>query len=153
MPPSQPSPSPSNRRSLQRGGQPLAAALLFGGLFGGLFGWCSALSAAGVVLPVAWNEQGRFEHAVSMPPGHHAEACVVLNAGMTVAWQFSGSAALAFNIHHHVGKEVIYANRLAAAVVASGSFVPKSAQEYCWMWTNPGRAAVTLNLQLNRKAD
>ncbi len=105
------------------------------------------------MLPVQWDPQGRFEHAVSMPPGHHAEACVVLNAGMTVAWQFSGSAALAFNIHHHVGKEVIYANRLAAAVVASGSFVPKSAQEYCWMWTNPGRAAVTLNLQLNRKAD
>lgn len=145
MSPNPPSPSPSNPLSLQRGGHALAAALLCA--------WCNALSAAGVVLPVEWGAQGQFEQVVAMPPGHHAEACVVLHAGMTVAWQFSGSAALAFNIHHHVGKEVIYANRLAAAVVASGSFVPKSAQEYCWMWTNPSREAVTLNLRLNRKTD
>lgn len=92
-------------------------------------------AAAAELVPIHWGSAQRFELQRSLAAGQVLEVCGPLKPGMAVDWQFVSSAPLAFNLHHHVGKQVFYAERRARSKGLTARFQPKEAHDYCWMWT------------------
>lgn len=103
------------------------------------------------VVDIQWDAVGRFVHQAPVAPGRLVEVCGALPAGATVAWRFTASAPLDFNIHYHEGKSVHYPVRQAHQAQADGELVSATAQDYCWMWTNRGVRESTLQLRAQRR--
>ncbi len=108
-------------------------------------------AASATIVDLAFDSQGRFAQQVSVPAGKFFEVCGPLPAGQRVAWQYSGTAPLDFNIHYHAGQAVHYPARLKQTASAQDQFTADEARDYCWMWTNRGTAAARLGLQLQRR--
>ncbi len=102
------------------------------------------------IVDIAWDADGRFERSVSLAPGKFAEVCGKLPAGMKVGWNFEASAPLDFNVHYHVGKEVVFPSKLTAVATAKDTLVTKIDQDYCWMWSNKSSAPATILVKLQR---
>ena len=96
------------------------------------------------IVEIAWDPKGRFERSVKVAPGKFAEFCSKLPAGLMVAWNFEATVPLDFNVHHHVGKEVLFTSKLTAVATAKDTLTTKIDQDYCWMWNNKSSAPVTL---------
>ena len=99
---------------------------------------------------IAWNAAGRFETEMSVAPGKLAEVCGPLAPGQSVTWSFKADAPMNFNVHHHAGKQVVFAAQQDATAEAQGQLDVSLAQDYCWMWTNKGTSPATLRLTLKR---
>ena len=102
------------------------------------------------IIDIAWDADGRFERNVSVAPGKFAEVCGKLPAGLKVGWTFEASAPLEFNVHYHVGKEVVFPSKLTAVVTAKDTLATKIDQDYCWMWSNKTAASATIKVKLQR---
>lgn len=118
------------------------AALLIG------VGAFAAGAGAAELVGIDWGQAQRFELHRALPAGQVLEVCGPLAAGQAVDWQFVASAPVAFNIHHHIGKQAIYAERRQKTKSMTARFQPKEASDYCWMWTAPKDQAVQLQLLL-----
>lgn len=118
----------------------LVLPLIVGGLCGS--------SQAAEVVEIAWGSAQRFELQRRIEAGKVLEVCGPLAAGQAVDWQFVADRALAFNIHHHVGKKVEYAVRRQRSKSMTSRFTPAAAADYCWMWTAPKEQAVQMQLLL-----
>ena len=70
------------------------------------------------IVDIAWDADGRFERNVTVAPAKFAEVCGKLPAGLRVRWLFEASVPLDFNVHYHVGKEVVFPSKLAAVANA-----------------------------------
>jgi hypothetical protein len=57
---------------------------------------------------------------------------------------------LDFNVHYHMGKEVVFPSKLAAVASASDTLDAKIEQDYCWMWSNKSTRPATLLVKLRR---
>lgn len=109
----------------------------------------SAWAMAAEVVTIDWGKSQRFELQRSIEPGKVLELCGPLAEGQAVDWQFVASAPVAFNIHHHVGKQVHYAERRTKTKSMTLRFTPSEAADYCWMWTAPaGTQPVQLQVLL-----
>lgn len=110
------------------------------------------LSAAtqAAVVDIVWTAEGRFEHQSTLAPGKFAEVCGALDKAQAVNWRFNSTGPLAFNVHYHQGKDVVYPVKRDAATQADGRLVADPPQTYCWMWSNKGSQAVTLQVELQR---
>ena len=102
------------------------------------------------IIDIAWDADGRFERNVSVAPGKFAEVCGKLPAGLKVGWTFEASAPLEFNVHYHVGKEVVFPSKLTAVVTPKDTLATKIDQDYCWMWSNKTAASATIKVKLQR---
>lgn len=114
-----------------------------------------ALSAASggamaEIIDVAWNASGRYERTASVAAGKFIEVCDKLPAGLKVQWTFEASAPLDFNIHYHVGKEVVFPARLSAVATAKDTLDAQIEQDYCWTWRNKGALPATVTVSLQR---
>ena len=109
-----------------------------------------APSARADIVDIAWDADGRFERSVSVAPGKFAEICGKLPAGLKVGWNFEASVPLDFNVHYHVGKEVVFPSKRTAVVAAKDTLVTKIDQDYCWMWSNKTAASATIMVKLQR---
>ncbi len=114
-----------------------------------------ALAATGTgtsadIIDIAWDAGGRFERSVSVAPAKFAEVCGKLPAGLKIRWKFEASAPLDFNVHYHVGKEVVFPSKLNAVVTGKDTLATKVDQDYCWMWTNKSAASATVMFELQR---
>lgn len=96
--------------------------------------------AAAAVLPAA--EAADVTLAMTVAPGKFDEHCLRLEAGEAIAWRFTATGAVDFNIHLHQGDKVLYPVRRDGVTRASGTFRARLAEDYCLMWTNRGAAAV-----------
>jgi len=72
----------------------------------------------------------------SLRPGGFHEECMELEAGQAIAYRFSSSTPLAFNIHYHRGNEVLYLEEQDATDGGEGTVTAPSAENYCLMWEN-----------------
>ncbi len=106
------------------------------------------VTAQAAVVDIAWNAEGRFEQRLDVAPGGFAELCGALEKGQAVAWRFDSNAALAFNVHYHLGKDVVYPVKNPGTARADGRLAVDPSQTYCWMWSNKGSQSVTLQVQL-----
>ena len=109
-----------------------------------------ASSAQADVIKVVWSASGRFERSVNVAPGKFAEVCDKLPAGAQVGWDFEASAPLDFNVHYHVGKDVVFPSKLVAVSTAKDTLDAKIEQDYCWMWSNKTAAPATITVKLQR---
>ena len=107
-----------------------------------------ALCPAADMVSIDWGKAQRFELQRRIEAAQVLEVCGPLAEGQAVDWQFVASSPLAFNIHHHVGKQAIYAERRQRTRSLTSRFKPTEAAEYCWMWTAPKDQAVQLQLLL-----
>ena len=119
--------------------------------------WVLATIAFGVltaaradVVDIAWDANGRFERSLNVAPAKFAEVCGKLPAGLQVRWDFESATPLDFNVHYHVGKEVVFPAKLTAVAAAKDVLDTKVDQDYCWMWSNKSEAAVTIKVTLRR---
>ena len=107
-----------------------------------------ALPAHAEVVDIDWGGGGRFERTLSLPAGKFAELCGKLAKGDRVQWTFTADQPVDFNIHYHVGKEVVYPAKRDGAKQLAGEFVAPMDQDYCWMWSRKSgpdaKAQVTL---------
>lgn len=114
---------------------------------------CAAAGAARAeLIEIDWDADGAFQRSASVAPGAVTEVCGRLARGVSVRWSFAAGQPVDFNIHHHVGKRVVFAARRDAIDRAQGRLAVTLDQTYCWMWTNRSAAAVALELQLQRAA-
>lgn len=107
-------------------------------------------AAAAEVVDIDWSRSGRFERSLSVPSGKFAEVCGKLAQGTRVRWAFDADRPLEFNIHYHVGKDVVYPAKRDAVVKTSGELAVPLDQDYCWMWTNKSEGEAKLGLTLSR---
>ncbi len=102
------------------------------------------------VVDIKWSGDGRFAHQSTVAAGKFAEVCGKLPAGTSVRWDFEASTPLDFNVHYHVGTEVVFPSKLAAVATAKDTLQTSIAQDYCWMWSNKSAEPATLTLNLQR---
>ncbi len=107
-------------------------------------------AAQAEIAEIRWDDQGRATQTFNVAPGKFAEYCGKLSKGQTVRWSFEAPAALDFNIHYHVGKDVEYPAKAKGVASQQGELKVALDQDYCWMWSNKGGAAVGLTVQLQR---
>ena len=102
------------------------------------------------VVDIRWSGDGRFMHRGTIAAGKFVEVCGKLPAGLKVRWNFEAGAPLDFNVHFHVGKDVVFPSKLGAVATARDTLDTKIEQDYCWMWSNKSAAPATLTVNLQR---
>jgi len=110
----------------------------------------AAAAARAEVIDISWSGAGRFMHKTTVAPGKFVELCGKLPAGLKVRWDFDAGLPLDFNVHYHVGKEVAFPFKLSAVSNARDTLATKTAQDYCWMWSNKSAAPASLSVNLQR---
>ncbi len=108
---------------------------------------------SGICLAWSAHASGNNNTSLSLAPGGAHEVCLTLTMQETLHYTFTGSAALDFNIHYHVDKQVHYPVRKNVKSVTAGVFIPTSRQHYCLMWKNKNNSPVELvfNHEKNNK--
>lgn len=123
----------------------MRSVLMMGGLL--LAAWPAARAE---LVEIEWSAAGQFTHQSSVLAGKFLEVCGKLPAGVKVQWDFEAGAPIDFNVHFHVGKDVIFPTKLLTVARGNDTLVAKIEQDYCWMWTNKSAAPATLVLHLQR---
>lgn len=117
----------------------LAVALMSGSAF-----------ASSPIVDIAWSTDGRFAHKATLAAGKFVELCGKLAVGENVRWNFTAAEPVDFNIHYHVGKDVVFPAKQAQVAAGRDVLRVAAAQGYCWMWTNKGTQPVSLTVELAR---
>ena len=102
------------------------------------------------LVEIDWGGQQRFQKELRLEPGKFVEVCGKLQRGAEVGWQFEASAPTDFNLHYHEGKEVRFPAQQNATARSQGKLDVSIDQDYCWMWSNKGKAGVTLRVDLRK---
>lgn len=111
---------------------------------------CVAGAAHAQNVDVRFDANGQFAHSGAVAPGAALELCAPLGASVAVDSRFSADGTLDYNVHHHVGDEVVYLELEKGVRQHVGRLEPESADTYCWMWENTGSAPVALKAALQR---
>ena len=109
-----------------------------------------APTAHAELVEIGWSSGGTFMQQKQIGAGKFFEVCAKLPAGLKVEWSFEASGPNDFNIHYHVGKEVVYPTKMAQAAKAQGTLQVKAEQDYCWMWSNKSAEPVVLKANFQR---
>lgn len=104
------------------------------------------------IIDVKWNAEGKFDRMQLIAPGKFVEFCENMPKDSVVAWRFKASAPLNFNLHFHQGKAVAFPEKHDGVSELQGTFVAQSKEDYCWMWTNKGDAALNIQVLLVKSA-
>ena len=87
---------------------------------------CSTLPIA--VAPVSIKRE--------IATGKMAEACFKLAKGERIRYAFKSSLPVSFNLHFHLGREVVMPVQVDRTPEESGTFAAPQTEDYCMMWTN-----------------
>jgi hypothetical protein len=93
-----------------------------------------AVSATGLAAETTSSSSSSAAVATTLVPGKPYEACMTLAAGDQRRWYFKADGPLDFDIHYQDGDKVAYAMKRGGMRGDGGTFVAKSAQDYCWTW-------------------
>jgi len=103
-----------------------------------LFAATLALAAA---LP-AFAQERPIHLAIA--PGKVGEVCMALEAGDLLAWAFKATPAADFNLHHHVGEQVLMPVQRKAAAEDRAEHAIDKRNDWCLMWMAPAAQRVTV---------
>ena len=101
-----------------------------------------ALLALAAGVPALAREDQPIQ--LDIAAGKVGEVCMPLQAGDTLAWEFKASAATDFNLHQHVGKEVLMPVKRTAVSQERAQHKVDRRNDWCLMWTAPAGQAVTV---------
>jgi hypothetical protein len=113
----------------------------------------ASLAAPAEAIPaieVDFGKQPRFETRQRLQPGEQLEVCAKLKRGSELNASFRAGAPLDFNVHHHLGADVVYAVQKAGLRSYQHRLHAGLDQHYCWMWGNPGAEAAELSIKLGK---
>lgn len=113
---------------------------------------CAASVAQAQNVDVRFDGSGQFAHSGAVAPGQALELCAPLSAAQAVDSRFSATGALDYNVHHHVGDEVVYLELEKGISQHVGRLEPDTDDTYCWMWENKGSSPVDVKAALQRGA-
>ncbi|NQD37948.1 hypothetical protein HPT27_13030 [Permianibacter sp. IMCC34836] len=105
-------------------------------------------TAAAQIVEIQWDKDNRFHYEGEVPAGKALEICDKLTKNQVLKWQFTGAAALNFNIHYHDDKAVVFPAKQDNVAKLGDTLIVPVDQDYCWMWKNLTPAPVTLQLQI-----
>ncbi len=105
--------------------------------------------ASAELVPIKWTD-GQFSYKATIGPKKFVEICGPLKKFQVIDWRFSASGATDFNIHYHVGKEVIAPVDKKNVDAAEGVTNIGLDQDYCWMWSNKSDRVVNLDVVLGQ---
>ena len=123
--------------------KPLAFALLSVLLLTGI------APANAQLVEAKWAD-GAFAHQATIAPKKFLEVCSKLKTGDAVAWRFNAATPTDFNIHYHVGKDVVYPENRKDVAAAEGMLTIALDQGYCWMWSNRTSNPVDIDVSLKQ---
>ena len=92
-------------------------------------------SVAAIAFCAAPDAPAPLEIGASLEPAQSLERCLRLEAGEKRAYYWKSNAPVDFNIHFSRGDETRYALKRERMRGDGGTFVAKSAEDYCWTWT------------------
>ena len=98
-----------------------------------------ALLTAAITASATPAEVHAFNQALA--PGQMHEECLHLEAGEKRDYSWKADAPVDFNIHYHQEPRVFFPVKRDAMRGDGGTFVAKTAEDYCWMWTARDKAA------------
>jgi hypothetical protein len=81
---------------------------------------------------------------LTIAPGKVGEVCMPLEAGDTLAWRFKAEPAADFNLHQHVGEQVLMPVQRKAAAEDRADHTVDRRNDWCLMWTAPAGQRVTV---------
>jgi hypothetical protein len=81
---------------------------------------------------------------IAIAPGKAGEMCIPLNTGDTLAWHFKASHAADFNLHQHVGEQLLTPVQRPAATEDRAEHTADRRNDWCLMWTAPAGQRVTI---------
>jgi len=110
----------------------------------------AAPMARAELVEMVWSRGGTFTQQKQVAAGKFVEVCAKLPAGLKVEWSFEASGPTDFNIHYHVGKEVVFPAKMSQVARGQGSLRVKVDQDYCWMWSNKTAEPVVLKASFQR---
>ena len=110
-------------------------------LAAGLF--LAAPALAEIAPPDAWRP-----FAVALEAKAMHEECLRIEAGAQRRYLWKSDAPVDFNIHYHRGDAVLYPVKREGMRGDGGTFVAKSGEDYCWMWTARVPAKVEGRIEL-----
>ncbi len=108
-----------------------------------------SFNAAAEVIEIEVKPGEAINKQLEVKAGKFAELCAALKANQVVNWQFRADTTIDFNIHFHVGERVEYPERRASVTQADGHLVARTAQTYCWMWTNPSIRGAAIEVRIH----
>jgi len=98
-----------------------------------------ALAALAALPGRAADSPGAGSFDVSLDATGVHEECRRIEAGGKQAYYWKADTPVDFNIHYDRGDEAIYPVKRDGMRGDGGTFVAKTAEDYCWMWTARGR--------------
>src|SRR3954468_4065892 len=75
------------------------------------------------------------QFSATLQPGRIHEECARIEKEEKRNYHWRADAPVDFNIHFHRGDDVSYPVKRSAMRGDGGTFVAKSGEDYCWMWT------------------
>lgn len=103
--------------------------------------------ALGLTMQVAQASSAAAESGqLNLPDGKVHEVCKALVEGEQWPYRFTSEPALEFNVHYHVGDEVIFPVGPMHASQKAGTVTAELDQTYCLMWRNDSGQAATLDV-------
>jgi hypothetical protein len=81
---------------------------------------------------------------LTIAAGKVGEICMPLRAGHTLRWAFEASAPADFNLHHHLGKQVLMPVDRKAIAADRAAYRANRSNEWCLMWTAPTAQGITV---------
>lgn len=94
-----------------------------------------AVSAPGLAAESTSSSSSSTAVATTLAPGKPYEACMTLAAGDQRRWYFKADGPVDFDIHFLEAGKVSYAMKRDGMRGDGGTFVAKTAGNYCWTWT------------------
>jgi len=101
------------------------------------------LALAGPCLSVRAAD-GERPFRLNIAPGKSGEVCMPLQQGHTLAWQFRVSIAATFNVHQHVGTQVLMPLQRDVAEADAGEYTVDRDNDWCLMWKAPAAQALAV---------
>jgi hypothetical protein len=93
------------------------------------------IAAAMLALAQIGATAAETSRQLSIAAGKVDEVCLPLRAGQTLHWRFDADAALDFNLHHHLGKQVLMPVERRAVRADEGRHRIDQDNDWCLMWT------------------
>ena len=101
------------------------------------------LLAAAFLAPQAGfgEETSASAFSVTLAPKGMHEECAHLAKGEKRNYYWRADGPVDFNVHYHRGDEAVYPVKRDAMRGDGGTFVARTEEDYCWMWTARERPA------------
>ncbi len=92
-------------------------------------------------LPVTAADSDVHAFSLTLAAGEVHEECMHMKLNDWGKYEWKSDEPVDFNIHYHYGSKVSFQVKKSATKAQQGTFVAKSGQDYCWMWTAGAKPA------------